>query len=105
MNPLLMLLLIVLALILATNRRQVGNAKTLGEMWEPARANGWGRGTACAIAGLVVFALLFLGGITLPVITVATKVLQGAAFVASVVREHLTDLLNPPIPIARVEAA
>jgi hypothetical protein len=100
-----MCLLVALALILATNRRQVGNAKTLSELWEPARANGWGRGTALTVAGLFVFALLFVGSVGLVALTVAAKTAQGVSFIASVVQEHLTDLLNPPLPIVRAEAA
>ncbi|GAA2860385.1 hypothetical protein GCM10020220_056960 [Nonomuraea rubra] len=98
-------LLVMLALILATNRRQVGNAKTLSELWEPARANGWGRGTALTVVGVVVFAFKFTGSVALVVLTVTAKAIEVLGFIASVVREHLTDLLNPPLPIGRVEAA
>lgn len=105
MNPLLMFLLIVLALILATNRRQLGNAKSLTEMWEPARVNGWGRGTLLAVAGLFLFAFKFVGSVGLVVLTVVTKTVQAVSFVASVVQEHLRDLLNPPMPVVRAEAA
>lgn len=105
MSPLLMCLLVALALILATNRRQVGNAKTLSEMWEPARANGWGRGTAWTVAGVIVFALLLAGSLGLVALTVAAKTMQAVSFVASVMQKHLTDVLNPPMPIVRAEAA
>lgn len=105
MSPLLMFLLVVLALILATNRRQVGVARSWTEIWAPARANGWKRCTGLAVVGLLVFACKFLGSLALVVITPATKALQGVAFVASVVQAHLKDLLNPSIPIVRAEAA
>ncbi|MGW4412620.1 hypothetical protein ACWEJ6_52130 [Nonomuraea sp. NPDC004702] len=105
MNTFLMLALIALALLLATSRRELGNARSLSEMWEPARANGWRRGTGCAIAGLVVFLLLVIASVGLVALTLATKVVQGVAFLASIVVEHLKDLLNPPVPIVRAEAA
>lgn len=105
MSPLLMFLLVSLALVLATNRRQIGNAKTLSQMWEPARANGWGRGTLLAIGGLLKFALLFAASVGLVVLTVAAKTIQGLGFVAGIVQAHLQDMLNPPMPIVRAEAA
>lgn len=105
MNPPLIALLVALALLLATNRRQVGNACTLSEMWAPARANGWGRGTLLAVGGIVLFAIKFLGSVALVVLTVTTKTIQGISFVISAIQAHLKDLLNPPIPIVRVEAA
>ncbi|NUP18403.1 MAG: hypothetical protein HOZ81_20425 [Streptomyces sp.] len=105
MNSLLMLALIALALLLATNRRQLGNARTLPEMWESARGNGWTRGTALTVAGLLVFAVLLVASLSLVTLTVATKTVQGLGFLAGIVHEHLRDLLNPPRPITRVEAA
>jgi hypothetical protein len=105
MNPILIVLLVALALILATNRRQVGNAKTMGEMWEPVRENGWVRSTLLTVGGLLVFALLFIASVGLVVLTVTTKTIQVLAFVASAVQTHLKDVLNPPMPIVRAEAA
>lgn len=101
MNPLLMFLLIVLALILATNRRQVDTARTVREMWAPARANGWGRGSLLALGGLLKFALLFLGGLGLITVSVAEKGGQVVWFVFGVIVLHLKDLLNPPVPVGR----
>ncbi|MER6577324.1 hypothetical protein [Nonomuraea sp. NPDC001023] len=105
MNSFLMLALVALGVLLATNRRELGNARTLSEMWEPARANGWGRGTALTVAGLFVFALLLAASLGLVALAVATKTVQGVGFVAGIVHEHLRDLLNPPLPIGRVETA
>lgn len=105
MNTVLMLALIALALTLATNRRQLGTARSLPEMWKSARGNGWTRGVALTVAGLIVFALLLVASLGLVALTVTTKTVQGIGFLAGIVHEHLRDLLNPPHPIARMEAA
>jgi hypothetical protein len=52
-----------------------------------------------------LFVLKLLGSFALVVLTLITKTVQGIAFVAGAVQEHLKDLLNPPAVIARVEAA
>ncbi|MEV6036071.1 hypothetical protein AB0L65_33290 [Nonomuraea sp. NPDC052116] len=104
MNGVLVACLAVLAVILCSTRETADNARTWSELWAPARANGWKRGTLLAIGGVGKLLLLIAGCLITLAFAVVAHAGHGLWIVSAAIAAHLSDLLAPaPLALPRSE--
>lgn len=104
MNAFLLVMLGILATVLCTSRESADNARTWSELWAPARANGWGRGTLLALGGAGKLLLLIAGCLVTMAFAVVAHAGHAVGLVAAAITAHLRDLLEPaPLALPRPE--
>lgn len=89
MNSILLTALVTLCVAGMCVRPPSPDDKTPGQAWEPARANGWRRGTALALGGTVKMLLLVVAGLILIALHAVSHLGRGVAVICAALQWNL----------------